>query len=613
MPQALEGLLFQDDRVQVDLARPYRLMGAGSWREHLARGWRFFDSGRTVEAMAAFTAAVVAAPWAVPPYLGLAKTLIAKRKPREARAAIMTALDLDSTNSETWFLRGSIEELLGDRGAAIAAYEEVLQEEPAHGRAHSRLAALSYLLGNLSGAREHLAAAEASGQQVPRLLPGLLSGKKLPKVAVQPWGEQGRGSIGPQIRIDAGGGNSQANEISASASDMAPGVAVAAWNDFRDPIRLGVAVTLDGGTTWADFIIRPPVAHQTGQEGDPMTAYDPRTGTLWVGGLSFGEGGIFVARKVMGSASFEPSVMVEAAGGTDKPWMAAGPSPFNPEITHLYVVYNFGLRVSTDLGTNWGPLLPLESGIGYLPRVGPQGELYISYGTLDAVQLQVSLDGGSTLGDTIVAATRMEPLQTDTTNRIPGLFRAPSFGLLAVDSNTGRLYALWVDTTSISDGETDLDLYLIHSDNGGATWSLPNAFALPGDQFLPWFEVDDAGRLHLVFLDTRHTAQSDADEIAFIDAYYAVSEDGGNTWSEARLTPEPWSSEFTDPEIDGFDQFIGDYLGIAVAEDRIYPIYLSTQNGDADLFTHVIEFSSAPIFSDGFESGGTSAWGLTVP
>ena len=36
--------------------------------------------------------------------------------------------------------------------------------------------------------------------------------------------------------------------------------------------------------------------------------------------------------------------------------------------------------------------------------------------------------------------------------------------------------------------------------------------------------------------------------------------------------------------------FIGDYLGMAVAGDRVYPIYLDTSKGDADIYTNVVVF-----------------------
>ena len=77
---------------------------------------------------------------------------------------------------------------------------------------------------------------------------------------------------------------------------------------------------------------------------------------------------------------------------------------------------------------------------------------------------------------------------------------------------------------------------------------------------------------------------------ARIDAYYTVSADGGATWSEHRLTPQPFTTGITFPDWI-LPQFIGDYNGLAVAGDRVYPVYMSTQNGDADIFTHTISLA----------------------
>ncbi|GAG16512.1 unnamed protein product, partial [marine sediment metagenome] len=38
----------------------------------------------------------------------------------------------------------------------------------------------------------------------------------------------------------------------------------------------------------------------------------------------------------------------------------------------------------------------------------------------------------------------------------------------------------------------------------------------------------------------------------------------------------------------------GDYLGLGYGGDKVYPCYLSSQNGDTDVFTHVIEVGAEP-------------------
>ena len=106
-------------------------------------------------------------------------------------------------------------------------------------------------------------------------------------------------TVGPPIRIDVAGGTQAANETTGASSELFPLELVTAWNDWRhappppssELIRMGVGLSLDGGASWTDFVLRPPLANQGNVEGDPMTAYDDRTGNLWVGAISFTGGG----------------------------------------------------------------------------------------------------------------------------------------------------------------------------------------------------------------------------------------------------------------------------------------------------------------------------------
>jgi len=399
-------------------------------------------------------------------------------------------------------------------------------------------------------------------------------------------------SVGAQTQIDGGRGTQPCNETTMAASPANPLEIVGGWNDYREAgfVRNGVGLSLDGGETWSDFLLRPPAGFEASVEGDPMTAADPRTGSIWAGGISFaGNGGIFCARKDPGAAAFNPPVMINPGGGIDKGWMAAGPDPADPTgATRVYCAYNFGSQFSTDLGDTWSGVTSLGSGLGFLPRVGPNGEYYVTYWDFGTgVWLARSFDGGVTFVQTLIA-TRMDVWGIDG-SRVPGNYRVASLNGLAVDPNDGTVYCVYPDTTNVLPNGSNLDVYFTKSVDLGATWTTPvvineDASPVPGDQFFPWIETDERGRLHLLFLDTRNIVQNDPDSPGFLDAYYSYSDDQGATWTEIRLTAAPWSSA-----LDGFgDAFIGDYLGMSTAGNRTLPLYLTTDNGDADVFTHVI-------------------------
>ncbi|MDO8630769.1 MAG: hypothetical protein Q7R41_09765, partial [Phycisphaerales bacterium] len=205
----------------------------------------------------------------------------------------------------------------------------------------------------------------------------------LPALSFSAWAFSAAAQVqvGPQIHIDVNGGFAAANETSIASSNFNPHVIVAAWNDWRDSppnpplsqnvVRVGVAVTNDGGATWNDFLLRPPVGFRNDVEADPMTAYDDRTGTLWVGGISFpfsgGVGGIFVARKDPWDPALQESRMaLPASEIVDKGWMAAGPAPGNPNATNVYIAYggaynSGGVIRSTTMGNTWNHGVSLGS------------------------------------------------------------------------------------------------------------------------------------------------------------------------------------------------------------------------------------------------------------
>jgi hypothetical protein len=409
--------------------------------------------------------------------------------------------------------------------------------------------------------------------------------------------------IGPPVRTDAGPGFTVSNEISQASSSAFPSVGIHGYNDYRTGIRTWYTLTTDGGATWDEVLIRPPVPNQATVEGDPMACADPRTGLIWAGGIAFsGNGGMYTARYDPQTDTFTNSVMIQAASGTDKGWMAAGPAPNDPDSTRVYCAYNFGVARSSDLGDTWQGPVSLGSGIGFLPRVSADGTVHVAYydfGTQH--RLRSSSDGGVTWGSPIVIADRMDAWPIQDCPRIAGDFRAPSLQGLAVHpTDPNRLYFVFNDTTSITAGEADVDVYFTQSTDAGATWSTPVVINGDspeiGDQWFPWIEVDEEGRLHATWYDSRHTVQNDADLINEFDAYYGLSTDDGASWTEARLTPSSFSSND-----DGFGSgFIGDYIGMSVAGSRATPAYMRTDPvSGADAYVNNILVDESQEFCRG--------------
>ncbi len=579
---------------------------------------RQLATGLRVEALEYVVQAVSLDPHSPEAFEALGRVLHTLGRTHQALAAFRSATRLEPTRVSALAETARTLERLRHWPDAVATWEEVLANDPSHGAAHTRLAVDHSYLGNVRAARDHLQSAESLAATVPAQLKQLLSTDPQPLVTRTSSTHRGSGAIvaGPMVRIDAGGGTSQSVETSVLISGSNPLDIVTAWNDLREAgdaeaWSLGVGLSQDGGTTWNDFLLRAPGATVENFEGDPMTAYDPRTGNMWVGGVTFFAGGnIYVARKAPGASTLEPVVVINDQNNFDKGWLAAGPAPGDPNTTHLYVAYNLGLQVSADLGTTWSVVQALDLGIAQQPRIGPLGELYIAYWDFDdGVLMQRSFDGGTTISPPITIAQRLDVWGTQDGSRFPGLFRVPSLTYLAVDPNDGTLYCVYFDTTEVVGGQANVDLYFTRSIDRGDTWTTPRVINgdsdPPGDQFYPWLEVDANGRLHLLYFDTRHTPQLDDTASGMFDAYYATSANGGDTWIEARITPTSFTSSVaTWP---GFTQFLGDFIGLSVSGDKILAVYPTTINGDLDIFAQSIQLNDT-IFADGFESGDTSGW-----
>jgi hypothetical protein len=134
-------------------------------------------------------------------------------------------------------------------------------------------------------------------------------------------------------------------------------------------------------------------------------------------------------------------------------------------------------------------------------------------------------------------------------------------------------------------------IQVAYSRDGGTTWTVrtphPTADQNTVDRFHQWLEVTDDGSIHLIYYDTTQSASRQATDI-----YHSVSTDGGDTWTQQRLTTA------SSPNIaDGFEW--GDYNGLSAAESvDVYAIGFQ---------------GSPPIFVDGFETGDTSGWATQVP
>jgi hypothetical protein len=124
-----------------------------------------------------------------------------------------------------------------------------------------------------------------------------------------------------------------------------------------------------------------------------------------------------------------------------------------------------------------------------------------------------------------------------------------------------------VPATDEDDKQADIILY--RSLDGGLTWTKaknitenagPNQNA---DQFQPYIDVTDTGQLNVIYFDRRHDVPVPPNHPGnyFTDVYLSRSNNGGQTWTDHRLTHDATDPEFNAP-ISGSGLFFGDYQGL---------------------------------------------------
>jgi len=194
--------------------------------------------------------------------------------------------------------------------------------------------------------------------------------------------------------------------------------------------------------------------------------------------------------------------------------------------------------------------------------VSPTGLVYVAFLFYDnvngreLVQLRKSEDHGVTFGR-FEDVTAVVPAGSD--SMLQGMFLSNEFPSLAVDRSKGTnretIYLAWtdgrhrsqIDVFSGTGAYNFADILLVKSGDQGSHWSAPAKVSpagrnADGDRFMPGVAVDSSGRLAVCYSDRRNDLQNN-----LLDHYCSVSQDGGATFQDRRLTNNSWSpAHFTD-------------------------------------------------------------------
>jgi hypothetical protein len=190
--------------------------------------------------------------------------------------------------------------------------------------------------------------------------------------------------------------------------------------------------------------------------------------------------------------------------------------------------------------------------------------------------LATSTDDGATFTDP-VQVWSFTPMEGFNNTK----FRTGTSVEMAVDNSGGAhngcLYALWGGRESGTVGQSDA--YVRVSCDKGATWTLPilvNTLHREDGQFMARVSVDGRGTVHAIYFTRAYDPGH-----RLLDAEHAYSTDGGQTWTQERLTMRSFDGDLGIHQ-NGFP-FIGDYIGISSAGDDTWMGFPDTMTGRSEI------------------------------
>ncbi len=368
----------------------------------------------------------------------------------------------------------------------------------------------------------------------------------------------------------------------------------------------------DGGATWQPTSLplpagTEPCAASPEQKPCPFAAdvaFGP-DGTLYVVYLSLqGRGNtpaaLWLARstdggrtleqpvRVAGELSFQPRVVVDDAGSVHLVWLDAEAVGLNQLVGPARVVTarsgDGGRTFSTPVAVSDASRERVGAASPVIDSGGDVVVLYQdfkndrrNFGGLQgpvaedpyALVVTRSTDGGRTFGQGVEIESNFVPARRF-------LVFLPEYPSLAAGPD-GSLSVAWADGRNGNE-----DVFLRRSEDGGGTWSdatrvNDNAMADGTSQYLPRVAVAPDGRVDVLFYDRRGDPADVQTEV-----YLASSEDGRDTFTNVRVSSQPFSSAVGPTFGPEYGTDFGTRLGLVSTEREALASWTDTRLGDVN-------------------------------
>ncbi len=249
---------------------------------------------------------------------------------------------------------------------------------------------------------------------------------------------------------------------------------------------------------------------------------------------------------------------------------------------------NIMFSKSIDAGLNWsnairinkiaGDCIDSDNTVeGAVPAVGPNGEIFVSWVGPAGLVFDKSTDQGNSWLENDIFITDV-PGGWDFD--IPAINRCNGLPVTKCDLSNGPHHgAIYVNWSDQRNGITDTDVWLVKSTDGGSNWSNPirvNDDPAGKHQFFTWMDIDQTnGFIYFVYYDRRNHNDN------YTDVYMAVSKDGGNTFTNFKISENSF--------LPSSSLFFGDYTNISAHNNVIRPIWFSLHNYYPKTYTAIID------------------------
>jgi BNR/Asp-box repeat len=411
------------------------------------------------------------------------------------------------------------------------------------------------------------------------------------------------------------------NETSIAVNPTDPNNIIGGVNDYQLAINPGghvsetllsrAHVSFDGGKTWTEYPLNANSAYQA--TGDPSVAFDAAgnayyatLGFRFVGPFNSQNPDVLVSSSSDGGKSWSMSRIAQGSGTEtsvgdllDKEYVAAWG---NGNAIVTFGDFRLGQKgsflnsriyasVTHDAGKTWSsPQVisgSLDEAFVSTPTVASDGRVFVSFlntgdlttgrDTYEVVEVDPAT--GARIAGPFDVALVIDgftdyPIAFGRQTYQDSVFRTWAAGNITADpTNPDHLAVVWSDmrnstTPAPSDpyaAVTNSDVVVSESFDGGQTWSAPAAYAIPGDQFMPWGAFDAAGTLRVGTFDRNY------DE-ANHKYGYTVLNGTPTSYTSTEVTTElsdpttgdRWFARNVNPEFPFATAFLGDYSNIAV-------------------------------------------------